>query len=93
MVAPALQAFRLVADALGLLAMDTEAFMEEVKVKRLAAMGVERSHVEDLIQQRSDARQARDWGKADAIRDELTSLQIVVCDRPDGVDWRVAVGG
>jgi len=46
--------------------------------------------VEDLIQARADARKAKDFAKADAIRDELTSLGVIIEDGAKGTSWRVA---
>ena len=89
LVAPALEAFDLVRDAFGLMAMQTSAFHEEVKTKRLSAFGIDRAQVEQLLADRSDAREAKDWAKADAIRDELLAKRIEVLDLPDGVEWRV----
>jgi cysteinyl-tRNA synthetase len=88
-VAPALRAFALVREAFGLMAMDTGAFHEEVKTKRLGALGLSREQVEDKITARAQARQAKDWATADAIRQELTDLQIEVLDLAGGVEWRV----
>ena len=90
-VAKALGCFALVAEALGLLGDDVSAFMEEVKQKRLGAMGISRADIEDLLEQRLVARQARDWARADAIREELESKNIVVMDTAAGVDWRVRI--
>ena len=89
LVAPALKAFALVRDSLGLMAMDTRAFHEEVKTKRLGAQGLSREQVEAKIEARARAREAKDWAAADAIRQELTDLQIEVLDLPTGVEWRV----
>jgi cysteinyl-tRNA synthetase len=88
-VAPALKAFALVRDAFALLGMETAAFHEEVKNKRLAALGLDRASVDERIAARSQARTDKDWAQADAIRAELTEKQIEVLDRPDGVEWRV----
>ncbi|HAN31365.1 MAG TPA: cysteine--tRNA ligase [Myxococcales bacterium] len=88
-VAPALEAFTEVTKALGLMAMSSQEFMEEVKDKRLGAFGVSREQVEGLLAERVAARTAKDWARADAIRDELDQLHIVVMDRPDGSDWKV----
>ena len=85
----ALDALAIVADALGILAMSPEAFVEEVKDKRLPALGLTRSEVEDLLQQRSDARAGKDWARADEIRDRLEESGVQVMDRPDGVEWRI----
>lgn len=47
------------------------------------------SEVEELIKQRTAARAAKDWAKADAIRDKLKEMNIVLKDTPDGVKWSV----
>jgi cysteinyl-tRNA synthetase len=41
-----------------------------------------------LIDMRQDARQARDWSRADAIRDRLSDLGIALEDGPEGTRWR-----
>jgi cysteinyl-tRNA synthetase len=88
-VAPALVAFRLVSDALGLTAMNTRAFHDEVKTKRLAALGLSAADIDAKLTERSQARDAKDWARADAIRDELAAQQIEVLDLADRVEWRV----
>jgi cysteinyl-tRNA synthetase len=88
-VAPALEAFRLIADGLAVLSMDTSDFQEEVKAKRLSAMGIDRDAVLSRLEQRGQARAAKEWQRADEIRDELGAMNIVVMDLPDGVEWRV----
>jgi cysteinyl-tRNA synthetase len=88
-VAPALRAFALMKEALGLLATPTRDFHEEVKSKCLRALGVDRTEVESLLSERSDARRNKDWTRADAIRAELDARHIVVMDTPEGVEWRI----
>ena len=48
------------------------------------------SYVEDKIAERQAARKARDFGKADAIRDELKAKGIILEDTRDGVKWKKA---
>ncbi len=43
--------------------------------------------VEELINKRNEARKAKDWARADAIRDELKNMGIVLEDTPQGVKW------
>jgi len=45
-------------------------------------------NIEELLRQRSEARQMRDWARGDAIRNELRELGITVIDTPEGTTWR-----
>jgi cysteinyl-tRNA synthetase len=44
--------------------------------------------VERLIAERSDARKAKNWARADEIRDLLTQQGILLEDTPQGLRWR-----
>ncbi len=46
--------------------------------------------VEALIEERNAARAAKDWAKADEIRDKLKEMNIVLKDTPNGVQWSFA---
>jgi cysteinyl-tRNA synthetase len=39
------------------------------------------------LQRRADARSAKDWATADAVRDRLAEAGIEVTDTPDGAQW------
>jgi cysteinyl-tRNA synthetase len=88
-VASALAAFRLVAESIGVMTMDTQAFLEEVKDKRLAALGLMRGAIEEQVAQRVRLREAKQWSEADELRRELDAKGIVVMDGPEGSRWRV----
>ena len=45
--------------------------------------------IEELIAKRAQARANRDWAAADAIRDELKAMHIVIKDGKDGATWEV----
>lgn len=48
------------------------------------------AEIEDLIAKRTEARSAKDWATADAIRDKLTAMNVVVVDTKDGISWHFA---
>ena len=47
------------------------------------------AEIEDLIAQRTAARTARDWATADAIRDKLKEMHVVLLDTKNGVSWSI----
>jgi cysteinyl-tRNA synthetase len=44
--------------------------------------------IQNLITQREDARDSKDWSKADYIRQQLLNMGVEVMDNPNGVRWR-----
>jgi cysteinyl-tRNA synthetase len=44
--------------------------------------------IEELIQKRNQARKDRDFQLADAIRDQLKEMNIILEDTPQGIRWR-----
>ena len=63
---------------------DPEAFLQS----GAQADDGEVAEIEALIQQRLDARKAKDWAAADAARDRLNEMGIVLEDGPQGTTWR-----
>ena len=45
------------------------------------------AEVEALIEQRTKARAEKDWATADAIRDKLKEMNVVLEDTKDGIKW------
>jgi cysteinyl-tRNA synthetase len=46
--------------------------------------------IENLLNERTEAKKAKDFARSDAIRDELTALGISIMDMPDGTLWEKA---
>ncbi|OQY25910.1 MAG: cysteine--tRNA ligase [Anaerolineaceae bacterium 4572_32.1] len=50
--------------------------------------GLEADLMRLLIEMRQEAREAKNWAQADAIRDRLAELGVVMEDGPQGTTWR-----
>ena len=55
---------------------------DEAKTEQISA-----DEVEALIAERTAAKKAKDFARADAIRDELSSKGVVIEDTRAGVRW------
>jgi cysteinyl-tRNA synthetase len=53
--------------------------------------GMSDADVDNLIAQRTQARDDKDWSKADEVRDQLSAAGIVVEDTADGIKWHRAL--
>ena len=73
------------AHLLGLLYQDAE---EWFRSGSTATEGLSESEIETLIQKRADARKAKDFATADAVRKELAEKGIVIEDTPSGTQWK-----
>jgi cysteinyl-tRNA synthetase len=68
---------------LGFLQADPEAWFQG------GADAALKARIDALIARRIDARAAKDWASADALRAELTALNVEVMDNPTGATWRL----
>ncbi|WP_318468059.1 cysteine--tRNA ligase [Photobacterium leiognathi] len=74
---------RELADVLGLLSQEPEIFLQGG-----AGEDDDVAEIEALIQQRLDARAAKDWAAADEARDKLMAMGIILEDGAQGTTWR-----
>ena len=44
--------------------------------------------IENMIKERTKARESKDWAKSDSIRDKLKDMGIEIQDTPEGTKWR-----
>ena len=73
---------RNLASVLGLLEQVPEVFLQS------GSDDAEVSRIEALIAQRNEARAVKDWARADAARQELSALGVILEDGPGGTTWR-----
>ena len=75
-------ALRAGANVLGLLNQTQDAWF------RGAGQDADAGRIDALLEERAAARAARDFARADAIRDALASEGVVIEDGPEGATWR-----
>jgi cysteinyl-tRNA synthetase len=78
-------ALRASADLLGLLTPELGAWAEEPEAGAEAA-----SLIESLLAARAEARKAKDFARADAIRDAFAAAGVIVKDTPQGAEWQLS---
>ena len=81
-----------VASADALLGLGLAALEPEDLVHRRAPADLspeENRAIEQLVADRTQARQARDWSRADQIRAELDELGVTLTDTPEGPTWHL----
>ncbi len=71
------------AGVLGLLQDDPKSFLQSS-----SSEDENSDEIEKLIQERADAKANKDYSRADAIREQLTAMNISLEDTPQGTIWR-----
>ena len=74
---------------LGILTQSPQEFLEQERSRLLKKMGLSAEEIEGLIARRNEARKEKDWAGADALRDRLNEMKVVLKDTPQGTDWQV----
>ncbi len=75
---------------LGLILKSPEETLLAIRDLRVAQQGLDPDEIEGLIADRVAARDAKDWGLADEIRDKLQEKGIVLMDGAAGTTWEIA---
>lgn len=74
---------------LGLGTDEPSAFLTRVRDRRAAALGLDRQWVEQMLRERREARSAKDFARADEIREELAERGVEVLDGQAETSWRL----
>ena len=76
---------RYLGEIIGLLQSDADEFL---KSQTGRGMGLSDTAIDELVEQRLQARAGKNWADADRIRDELSAAGIVIEDGAEGTRWR-----
>lgn len=79
---------KIISEVLGIFLMDPALYFSEKKAKGMADKEVDSAQIEQLIQERAEARKNKNFSRADEIRDQLLEMNIVLEDGPEGTNWR-----
>ena len=69
---------------LGILQYDPDSWLGYSKIDE----GMDTEKIEQMIEERNNCRNNKNFEQADKIRDELKSMGIEIEDTPDGTIWR-----
>jgi cysteinyl-tRNA synthetase len=81
--------FRQYGQVLGILNLPAQAFLEQERSRLVEKKGLSVEEIEALIARRNEARREKDWARADALRERLTHLDVILKDTPQGTLWQM----
>lgn len=74
---------------LGLFLEPPATVLGRMEQRQRAARGIDEAEVERLVAERTAARGAKDFARADALRDELAAMGVVIKDSASGTSWEL----
>lgn len=74
---------------LGILTQSPKAYFENKKVQGLEEKAIDPAVIDQMVQERTEARKSKNWARADVLRKELEEMNILLEDRPDGTVWKI----
>jgi cysteinyl-tRNA synthetase len=74
---------------LGSFTTNPEDYLQSIKKRKTAELGISEEEINRLIEERAQARKAKDYKRSDEIRDLLLSKNIVLLDSAQGTTWKV----
>jgi cysteinyl-tRNA synthetase len=78
-----------IASVLGILTDSPRDYFAKKRSMAIEKKSIDPEIVEKMVYERSAARKARDWEKADRIRNQLEAMNVILEDRADGTVWKI----
>lgn len=83
------QTFTELASIMGLLSEDPVEHVKQEQEKIMSTLDITDAEIDKLIADRNEARNQKNWARADEIRDQLLESSIEIKDSPTGTTWVV----
>jgi cysteinyl-tRNA synthetase len=83
------EAFALAGKVLGIFQQDPSVFLEQEQQRKAQKLTINQEEIEKSIIERNEARNKKNWARADEIRDNLAAQGILLEDTPQGTVWRI----
>jgi cysteinyl-tRNA synthetase len=77
-------------EPLGILQTPLDEYRARTRTRRLSLLDKTAAEIDALVEERQQARQTKDFARADVIRKELEALGIEIADGPTGTTWRIS---
>ena len=88
-IASALADIRRAGNILGMLLENPSDYFDKKQKQVLEQKSVDPTMIEKMVEERNAARKAKDWKKADQIRNQLVDMDVILEDRPEGTVWKI----
>lgn len=85
----ALKLFERWGEVLGIFLMPSAEFLTRLKESRVVRKQIDTALIAERLQERQEARKAKDFTRSDAIRDELLAMGVTLQDTAAGMQWDV----
>jgi cysteinyl-tRNA synthetase len=74
---------------LGILLENPAVYFNKQQTQVLEQKSVDPAMIDQMVEERNKARKAKNWIKADQIRDQLAGMDVILEDRPEGTVWKI----
>jgi len=74
---------------LGILLEKPAVYFDKKQTQVLEQKSVDPTMIAKMVEERNAARKAKDWKKADQIRNQLVDMDVILEDRAEGTVWKI----
>ena len=80
-----------IGNILGILLDPPAVYFDNKQQQILEQKAVDPAQIAKMVEERDAARKAKDWEKADQLRNQLAEMDVTIEDRPEGTVWKINI--